>query len=118
MRREVGSTATTATRLPRSTSRHPIALMKVDLPAPGTPLMPTRTAPPVASAIEISSSAARSRWSGRVDSSRVMARATCWREPRAHPGGEVRDVDRRHPSRSRRSLTRSIAARLMTVPGG
>ncbi len=36
----------------------------------------------------------------------------------ADPLGEVGDVDRLHPSRSRRSVTRSMAARLMTVPGG
>ena len=92
--------------------------MKVDLPAPGTPLMPTRTAPPVASAIE------RQQLGGLLavvgpgglqqgDGPRhVLTRA------RAHPGGEVRDVDLGHPSRSRRSPTRSTAARLMTVPGG
>ena len=95
-----------------------MALMNVDLPAPGTPLMPTRTAPPVASAIEASSSAALLAvvGAGRLEQGdrprHVLARA------RAHPGGEVRDVDLPHSSRSRRSSTRSTAARLMTVPGG
>ena len=46
-RDEDGSTANTAILCPCSISRVPIALMKVDLPAPGTPEMPTRTARPV-----------------------------------------------------------------------
>ncbi len=93
--------------------------MKVDLPAPGTPLMPTRTAVPVRSA------------SAGEQGPRLVA---VLREPRlqegdrpgdvlarplAHPGDEVRDRDRwPHPSRSRSSATRASAARLMTVPGG
>jgi hypothetical protein len=42
-----GSTASTATRLPGSIRCMPSASMKVDLPTPGTPEMPTRIALPV-----------------------------------------------------------------------
>jgi hypothetical protein len=42
-----GSTASTATRRPCSMRYSPSASMKVDLPTPGTPEMPTRIAPPV-----------------------------------------------------------------------
>lgn len=49
---ELGSTASTATRWSCSLiSFCPIALMKVDLPAPGTPEIPTRNALPVSGAI-------------------------------------------------------------------
>ena len=43
----VGSTASTATRWPGAVRWRPKASMKVDLPTPGGPLMPRRTAPPV-----------------------------------------------------------------------
>ena len=43
VRELLGSTATTATRCPCSMSRVPSASMKVDLPAPGIPEMPTRS---------------------------------------------------------------------------
>ena len=42
VRRDEGSTASTATRLPRATRCSPNASMKVDLPTPGTPEMPSR----------------------------------------------------------------------------
>jgi hypothetical protein len=42
-----GSMASTASFLPCSISQTPSASMKVDLPAPGTPEMPTRIARPV-----------------------------------------------------------------------
>ena len=41
-----GSTASTATRWPAAVSMVPKASMKVLLPTPGTPVMPTRCAPP------------------------------------------------------------------------
>ena len=47
-----------------------------------------------------------------------MARGDVLARPGADAADEVGDVDRLHPSRSRRSATRSMAARLMTVPGG
>ena len=72
-----GSTASTATWwLCSSISLMPIALMKVDLPAPGTPEMPTRNALPVYGLISCSNSWACARCSGLVDSTRVMALAT------------------------------------------
>ena len=117
VRRELGSTATTATRCPRSTRRHPIASMKVDLPTPGTPVIPTRTDPPVASAMSASSSPRELAVVGPLDSSSVIARATCWRDPARTPSARSATSTARHPSRSRRSVTRSMAARLMTVPG-
>jgi hypothetical protein len=42
VRDEDGSTASTATRFPAFVRSVPRALMKVDFPTPGTPLMPTR----------------------------------------------------------------------------
>ena len=47
VRVEDGSTASTATLWPSAVSREPSASMAVDLPTPGTPVIPTRTAPPV-----------------------------------------------------------------------
>ena len=43
-----GSTASTATLWPLPVSMLPSASMVVDLPTPGAPVMPTRTALPVA----------------------------------------------------------------------
>ena len=57
--------------------------MKVDLPTPGTPEMPTRTAPPGSS--RPSSSRAATRWSARVDSTSVIARETAARRPSRTP---------------------------------
>ena len=57
-RRDVGSTASTATFLPRSVSSVPKLSIKVDLPTPGTPVMPMRCAPPVFDMIDDSSSRA------------------------------------------------------------
>jgi hypothetical protein len=62
-------------------SRQPMLLMKVDLPAPGTPEMPTRMALPVCGASSRSISRAFSRWSGLLDSTRVRARAMYIRLP-------------------------------------
>ncbi len=42
-----GSTASTPTWCPSAVSRVPSASMNVDLPTPGTPEIPTRTARPV-----------------------------------------------------------------------
>ena len=55
--------------------------MKVDLPAPGGPLMPKRTAPPL-SGSRRASRAARRSWSwARADSTSVIARASARRSP-------------------------------------
>ena len=47
VRRDDGSTASTATLWPFRVSIEPSELMVVDLPTPGEPVMPTRTALPV-----------------------------------------------------------------------
>ena len=56
-----GSTASTATRCPEPITCIPRASMKVDLPAPGDPEMPMRTAPPVCGSSAASSSSASPR---------------------------------------------------------
>ena len=43
LRSELGSMASTANRWPSEVTMFPIASMKVDFPAPGTPVMPMRT---------------------------------------------------------------------------
>ena len=55
--------------------------MKVDFPAPGAPEMPMRVEPPVWGATSDSSASASSRWSARVDSTSVIARANARRSP-------------------------------------
>jgi hypothetical protein len=50
--------------------------MKVDLPAPGAPEMPTRIALPVCGSSAASTCSARAWWSRRVDSTSVMAFAS------------------------------------------
>ena len=55
--------------------------MVVDLPTPGTPVMPTRWALPESGSSSSSSCCACSRWSARVDSSSVMARGSAARSP-------------------------------------
>ncbi len=59
-----GSTASTATRRPSPVSFVPSASMNVDLPTPGTPVMPTRWLATAFGSRRVSSSSARSRWSG------------------------------------------------------
>src|SRR4051812_13380677 len=49
--------------------------MKVDLPTPGVPVMPTRWAPPVLGSIDCRRAWPVRWWSARVDSTRVIARA-------------------------------------------
>ena len=93
--------------------------MNVDFPAPGTPLMPDahRAAGGVGDEREQLAGVLAVVGAGGLEqgdrAGDVLAGA------RAHAGREVGDVDlAAHPSRSRRSATRSVAARLMTVPGG
>ena len=76
-----GSTATTATRWPTAVSFVPIASIKVDLPTPGIPVIPIRSALPVWGNSTSSSAAALWRWLGLVDSTRVMARPMALRSP-------------------------------------
>ncbi len=60
VRRDDGSTASTATLWPCRVSIVPSASMVVDLPTPGEPVMPTRTALPVApSSVCVSAAAVR-----------------------------------------------------------
>src|SRR3954447_9111383 len=80
-----GSTASTAARWPRPTRCRPNASMNVDLPTPGEPLMPMRTEPPVDGSTASSTPAASARWSARVDSTSVMARASGRRSPDRMP---------------------------------
>src|ERR1700678_3252035 len=75
LRVDDGSTASTATRCPWSMSWPPRASMKVDLPTPGTPVMPTRRAGPACGSSRVSTCWARIRWSGRLDSTSVIVRA-------------------------------------------
>ena len=93
-----GSTASTATRCPSAVSRVPSASMNVDFPTPGTPLMPTRCAPPACGSSSISSCWAACRWSGRA---RLDERDRA-REHRARPVehalGQRGDVDGTAPS--------------------
>ncbi len=99
-----GSTASTATLWPASISFTPSASMSVDLPEPGTPVMPTRTALPVCERSSRNSS--RERWwsSGRRDSTSVIARASSRRSPPRTPStSRARFADTRPgpPSSSR-----------------
>ena len=104
-----GSTANTATRWPCAISHRPSASMKVLLPTPGTPLMPSRKAPPACGSSASSSASARTRWSARVDSSSVMALAMARRWRARSP------VD--DPSRSSVSAASSMAVTGSRRPG-
>ena len=67
--------------------------MKVDLPTPGTPEMPSRVALPVDDSSELSSASARMRSSRRVDSSSVIAFARARRSPRRTPSARDGSAD-------------------------
>src|SRR4051794_18474050 len=84
-RADDGSTASTATFEPAAVRSTPSWSMKVDLPTPGTPLIPIRRAPPACGNSATSSSWAASRWSPRRDSTSVMARAIARRSPASTP---------------------------------
>ena len=56
MREEVGSTASTATLWPRSVRDLPRLSIKVLLPTPGTPVIPTRWESPVSDISALSNS--------------------------------------------------------------
>ncbi len=66
---------------PRRSRGAPKASMKVDLPAPGVPEMPSRTAWPVAGSRRSSNCSACAWWSGRRNSISVIARASARRSP-------------------------------------
>ncbi len=59
--------------------------MNVDLPTPGTPLIPIRRAAPACGSSRFSNSCASTRCSARVDSTSVIARATYARFPSRTP---------------------------------
>jgi hypothetical protein len=80
-RLDEGSIASTASDRPRSSSDRPKRSIRVDLPTPGTPVMPSRTDLPVCGSTSASSASARTRWSLRVDSIRVIACASARRSP-------------------------------------
>ena len=80
-----GSTASTATRCPRSIRYTPNDSMNVLLPTPGTPLTPMRSACPVRGSKAVSNSSPWARWSARVDSSSVIALAVARRRRIASP---------------------------------
>ena len=94
---EAGSTASTAIRRPSAMPARPKRSIKVDLPAPGGPEMPMRTALPVSGSSASISLSASSRWSGRTNSTRVMARASARRSP-CRRASEQRCVG--HPARA------------------
>ncbi len=85
VRAEDGSTASTATLWPSPVRWLPSASMVVDLPTPGAPVIPTRRAVPVCGRRLCTSWCAESWWSGRFDSTRVMARASAARSPLRRP---------------------------------
>jgi hypothetical protein len=63
----------------------PSASIVVDLPTPGAPVMPTRTARPVSGSRFCTSTRALFWWSARFDSISVMARASTARSPARMP---------------------------------
>ncbi len=81
VRRDDGSTASTATLRPWPVSMWPSVSISVDLPTPGAPVMPTRTALPVSANSAWVSAAAVWRWSARLLSTSVMARDSTVRSP-------------------------------------
>ena len=59
--------------------------MNVDLPTPGAPVMPTRSAWPVAGSTLAITARASAWWSGRVDSASVIVLASKRRSPLPMP---------------------------------
>ena len=107
---EAGSTASTAMRRPSAMPARPNRSMKVDLPAPGGPEMPMRTALPVSGSSASIIRSASPRWSGREDSTRVMARASARRSPRRSAWSSAAPVT---PSgQERRTRRRACGARI------
>src|ERR1700686_1661349 len=78
VRLEEGSTASTATLRPCAVRKLPSASMVVDLPTPGVPVMPTRTALPVAgSTLVIGAPALHQRGGARYDGALAGPDAAC-----------------------------------------
>ena len=101
-RLDEGSMASTASERPCSSSDSPKRSMKVDLPTPGTPVMPSRTDLPACGSRAPSSTSARSRWSERVDSIRVMAWASARRSPASSGSSSGSTFMLRQPYQRRR----------------
>ena len=72
------------------------------LPPPGTPVMPSRTDFPVCGSRTPSNASARSRWSARVDSIRVIAWASARRSPASSGSSSGSTVMLRQPYQRRR----------------
>ena len=128
MRTDEGSTASTPTRWPAPVSRVPSASMNVDLPTPGTPEMPTRTARPdrdraSRSPSSVSSSRAAARWAACDDSTSVIACETAARRPSRIPSTSAgTSTGRPWDLISGRSCAESLSSRssadsAITVPG-
>ena len=81
----LGSTARTATLCPSRQRSTPSASMKVLLPAPGTPVIPTRTAWPVRGRTPAMTCWARSKCAAALLSTSVMARESTVRSPASTP---------------------------------
>ena len=81
----VGSTASTATRLPLSQSILPKHSINVLLPAPGTPVMPTRTLFPVWGKMRRIISCPNAKCFSELLSTMVMACAKMRRLPLSTP---------------------------------
>src|SRR3954470_7838494 len=84
-----GSTASTATRRPAAVSMVPKASMKVLLPTPGTPVTPTRCAPPACGSTAWRTAWARAWCSGLALSTSVMARERRVRSPLRTPAANA-----------------------------
>jgi len=97
--------------------------MKVDLPTPGTPEMPSRNERPEAGSSALSTSSARARWSARVDSSkrdRLAIARRCRRAGLAAHAVDQRLIGRRQhqpPSALRICASTSRALAGIGVPG-
>ena len=86
--------ASTPTRLPAVRSAVTRALVEVDLPTPGGPVMPRTWARPACSR----SAAITSRRAGEASSTSVISRATARGVTFARPGDEVGDDGAARPS--------------------
>src|SRR5262245_8945374 len=97
VRVEDGSTARTATLWPLPVRWVPSTSIVVDLPAPGAPVMPRRTPLPVNGNSSCTRWCAVLRWSARLLSISVIARASIARSPERTPrtrseGGRLREA--------------------------
>src|SRR5690606_37100589 len=113
-----GSTASTATVLPRVVRWVPSASMNVDFPTPGTPVMPTRKAPPVWGRSSASMRPASSRSAARVDSTREIARARIARSRASTPATYAGTSSRARARGRARAVIDGEAPGTTRVPNG